>query len=89
MRESDEEVTAMHRGVMRVWVHYDAAIREAVIYEIEPPASFRRGRDIGPIELDGDLVKEYRSAKEAWQNVHLRFVAAVWDAQGQSGLAPE
>ena len=41
---------------MRVWVYYDSAIREAVVYENEPPAGFgRRGYDIGPIEVDGVL----------------------------------
>ncbi len=72
---------------MRVWVYYDSAVKEAVVYEDVPPASFgRRGHDIGPIELDGDLVKEYRSAREAWHDAHGRFVSAVRDAQRQGGI---
>ncbi len=73
--------------VQDYWVCYDAAIREGVVYEHEPPASSGLGRyDIGPIELDRELVKEYTTAKEAWQDAHLRFVAAVREARGHDTI---
>ncbi len=66
---------------LHCWVNYDAAMTEAVIYDHEPPARFGLGGyDIGPIQLDEELVKEYAAAKEAWRAAHLHFVAAVRDA---------
>jgi hypothetical protein len=67
---------------MRVWVYYNPAAGEAVIYENEPPAHFgRRQHDIGPIELDADVVRQYDAAKADWREAHSRFVQALKAAQ--------
>ncbi len=67
---------------MKVWVYYNSAISEASIHEHEPPVGFGgQGYAVGPIELGGDLVNDYRVAKEAWHDAHLHFVAAVREAQ--------
>ena len=72
---------------LHYWIYYDSAVREAVVYEHEPPARIgTRGYDIGPIDLDEKLVKEYAAAKDVWRAVHLRFVAAVQDARGQDTI---
>ena len=67
---------------MRVWVYYNPAASEAIIYDNEPPQHFgRRQYDIGPIELDADLIKRYAAAKDVWHEAHAQFVAAVRTAQ--------
>ena len=67
---------------MRVWVYCNPALSEAVIYENEPPPHFgRRQHDIGPIELDEELVRKYGVAKAAWHKAHNRFVEAVKTAE--------
>ena len=63
---------------MRVWVYYNPAASEAIIYDNEPPRDFgRRQHDIGPIELDDELIWSYRAAKDAWHEAHAQFVKAV------------
>jgi hypothetical protein len=72
---------------VRAWVHYNPTTGEASIYAGEPPQSFgRRQYDIGPIELDQELIKSYVTAKGIWHETHARFVAAVRAASvlGQS-----
>jgi hypothetical protein len=67
---------------MRVWVYYNPAAGEAIIYYNEPPQHFgRRQHDIGPIELDTALIKRYDAAKDFWHEAHAQFVAAVRTAQ--------
>jgi hypothetical protein len=72
---------------VRAWVHYNPNSGEASIYTGQPPQSFgRRQNDIGPIELDQELITSYVTAKGAWHETHARFVAAVRAAaaSGQS-----
>ena len=67
---------------MQIWVYYNPAASEAIIYENEPPRHFgRRQHDIGPIELEADLVRQYDSAKDVWHEAHSRFVRALKTAQ--------
>ena len=67
---------------MRVWVYYNPAAGEAIVYDNEPPPHFgRRQHDIGPVELDADVVREYDSAKAVWEAAFSRFVQAVKAAQ--------
>jgi len=67
---------------MRIWVYYNPAAGEAIIYDNEPPPHFgRRRHDIGPIELESDLVRQYDSAKGVWHEAHSRFVRALKRAQ--------
>jgi hypothetical protein len=67
---------------MRIWVYYNPAASEAIIYDNEPPPHFgRRQYDIGPIELDEELIRKYGAAKVAWHEAHSRFVKAVKTAQ--------
>jgi hypothetical protein len=66
----------------RIWVYYNPAAGEAVIYANEPPTHFgRRRHDIGPIEMEADLVRQYDSAKDDWHKAHSRFVGALKRAQ--------
>lgn len=61
-----------------VWVHYNPNTGEASIYAGEPPQPFgRRQYDIGPIELDQELIQAYATAKGIWHDTHARLVAAV------------
>jgi hypothetical protein len=67
---------------IRVWVYYNPAAGEAIVYDNEPPTHFGRRRDdIGPIELEADVVRQYDSAKDAWHAAHSRFVQALKSAQ--------
>ena len=67
---------------MRVWVYYNPTASEAIIYDNEPPAHFgRRQYDIGPIELDEELIGKYGMAKVARREAHNQFVEAVQTAQ--------
>jgi hypothetical protein len=67
---------------IRVWVYCNPALSEAVIYENEPPQHFgRRQHDIGPIELDADVVRQYDAAKADWHEAFSRFVRALKTAQ--------
>jgi hypothetical protein len=67
---------------MRIWVYYNPAASEAVVYENEPPLHFgRRQHDIGPVELDEDLVRQYDAAKAVWHEANSRFIQAVKTAQ--------
>jgi hypothetical protein len=67
---------------MRIWVYYNPAAGEAIIYDNEPPNHFgRRQHDIGPIELDAELIENYRMATTAWHEAHNHFVEAVKNAQ--------
>jgi hypothetical protein len=67
---------------MRVWVYYNPKSSEVIIYENEPPAHFGRRRyDVGPIELDKELIRKYGVAKVAWHEAHNQFVEAVKAAQ--------
>ena len=62
---------------MRIWVYYNPAASEAIIYENEPPRHFgRRQHDIGPIELEADLVRQYKTAKCVWHEAHSQFARA-------------
>jgi hypothetical protein len=66
---------------IRIWVYYNPAAGEAIIYDNEPPSHFgRRRHDIGPIELDADVVRQYDSAKDVWHQAHSRFVQALKSA---------
>jgi hypothetical protein len=72
---------------VRAWVHYNPTTGEASIYTGEPPQSFgRRQNDIGPIELDQELITSYVAAKSVWHETHAKFVGAVRAASalGQS-----
>jgi hypothetical protein len=70
------------RSKMRIWVYYNPAASEAVVYENEPPLHFgRRQHDIGPVELDEDLVRQYDAAKAVWHEANSRFIQAVKTAQ--------
>jgi hypothetical protein len=60
-----------------VWVHYNPTTGEAGLYNSESPAFGRRLYDIGPIELDEELIKSFVAAKGVWHETHARFVAAV------------
>lgn len=63
---------------LRVWVYYNPTTGEATLYEDEPPERFgRREHDIGPIELDEDLIRTYVAAKSVWSETHATFIAAV------------
>ena len=63
---------------VRVWVYYNPTSQEITLYDTEPPESFgRREYDVGPIELDEDLIKSYLTTKEIWYKAHDAFVAAV------------
>jgi hypothetical protein len=67
---------------MRVWVYYNPAASEAIIYENEPPPHFgRRQYDIGPIEIEDEQIHKYGMAKVAWREAHNQFVEAVRAAQ--------
>jgi hypothetical protein len=67
---------------MRVWVYYNPAGSEAIIYDNEPPQHFgRRQHDIGPIDLDAELVQRYAAAKDDWHKAHAQFVRAMKTAQ--------
>jgi hypothetical protein len=68
---------------VRVWVYYNPATQEITLYDSEPPESFgRREHDVGPIELDEDLITSYLATKEIWDKAHDAFVAAVKAATG-------
>jgi hypothetical protein len=63
---------------VRVWVYYNPATQEITLYDTQPPESFgRREYDVGPIELEEDLIKSYLTMKEIWEKAHDAFVAAV------------
>ena len=63
---------------VRVWVYYNPTSQEITLFDTEPPESFgRREYDVGPIELDEDLIKSYTTTKEIWYKTHDAFVAAV------------
>jgi hypothetical protein len=67
---------------MRVWVYYNPAASEAIIYENEPPPHFgRRQYDIGPIEIEDEQIRKYGMAKVAWHEAHNQLVEAVRAAQ--------
>jgi hypothetical protein len=63
---------------VRAWVHYNPTTGEASIYTGQPPQSFGRRRyDIGPIDLDQELINSYVTARGMWDETHATFVAAV------------
>lgn len=50
---------------VKVWVYYNPTTEEITLYDTEPPESFgRREYDVGPIELDQDLIRSYATMKE-------------------------
>ncbi len=63
---------------VKVWVYYNPTNGEAILYDGDPPPSFgRREHDIGPIELDEELIDAYVTAKNFWNETHARFIAAL------------
>ena len=74
--------TPVRQVEVRVWVYYNPTASEAIVYDNEPPTHFgRRQFDIGPIELDEELIGKYGMAKVAWHEAHNQFVEAVKTAQ--------
>jgi len=73
---SDEE--PLRQSKVKVWVYYNPTTGEAILYDGDPPPSFgRREHDIGPIELDEDLINAYVTAKNYWNETHARFITAL------------
>ena len=63
---------------VKVWVYYNPTTEEAILYDGNQPASFgRREHDIGPIEMDAELIDAYMTAKNFWNETHARFIAAL------------
>ena len=63
---------------MRVWIYYDPANPEIHVYGKEPPTNFgRRQYDIGPIEIDDELIERYDAIRDAWRSVRAELVMAV------------
>jgi hypothetical protein len=76
---------------MRVWIYYDPANPEIHVYGKEPPTNFgRRQYDIGPIEIDDELIERYEALRDAWRSVHSELVLAVKrDAHSPSLVADQ
>lgn len=84
---------------MRVWIYYDPANPEIHVYGKEPPTNFgRRQYDIGPIEIDDELIERYEEARDAWRSVRAELLTAVKgeaqvpssiDDQGRAGWTQE
>jgi hypothetical protein len=76
--ETGKESEPSVQTKVRAWVHNNPATGETSIYTGQPPQSFgRRQYDIGPIELDQELIKSYVTAKGIWHETHAKFVTAV------------
>lgn len=49
---------------VKVWVYYNPTNGEAILYDGDPPPSFsHHEHDIGPIELDEELIDAYVTAR--------------------------
>jgi hypothetical protein len=76
--EGISEDEPLHQAKVKVWVYYNPTTGEAVLYDGDPSPSFgRRQHDIGPIELDEELINAYVTAKNFWNETHARFIAAL------------
>ncbi len=76
---------------MRVWIYYDPANPEIHVYGKEPPTNFgRRQFDIGPIEIDDELIERYGAIRDAWRSVRSELVTAVrGDTEGLPSVESE
>lgn len=76
--EEISEDEPLRRPKVKVWVYYNATTGEVILYDSDPPPSFgRREHDIGPIELDEELINTYVTAKNFWNETHARFITAL------------
>lgn len=76
--EEISEDEALRQPKVKVWVYYNPTSGEAVLYDGDPSPSFgRREHDIGPIELDEELINAYVTARNFWNETHARFIAAL------------
>jgi len=75
---STEVVRDVCEAKVKVWVYYNRTTQEITLNDTEAPESFgRREDDVGPIELDHDLIKSYTTAKAIWYEAHAAFMATV------------
>jgi hypothetical protein len=62
---------------MRVWIYCDPANPEIHVYGKEPPTNFgRRQFDIGPVEIDDELIERYEAIRDAWRSVRSELMLA-------------
>jgi hypothetical protein len=87
--EEISEDEPIRQPKVKVWVYYNATTGEAILYDGDPPPSFgRREHDIGPIELDQELINTYVTAKNFWNETHAKFITAL-RAASVSRRSPE